>query len=379
MNVLALMPAEQVSGPCRGLFQLIDHTQRVSTQSGGVSFIVGFFIGRSKQPNSAMDEAARRGYHVVTLRQTRRYDLGLIPQAWRIVRERKATILQSHGYKPATLGWLLKHLTGLPWVAFAHGYTSENRRMAVYNWLDRWLLKRADRVVAVSESTARLLEEAGVPEDRIRVIHNAIDYRDRARTPSGAEFRRLCKIAPDDLLVGVIGRLSPEKGQQVFLQAFRAVASAVPRARAVFVGEGQGKANLRSSARALGLAEAVTFAGFQPDMGGVYAALDLVVIPSLSEGLPNVLLEAMAHGKAVVSTNVGGIPEVMCNGLSQLLVSPDDASALAKCVIKVLKDPGLRSAQAEAGANRIRRMLSPDQRARKVTDVYQELIGEVIQ
>ena len=369
MNVLALMPAEHLSGPCRGLFQLIDHTK-----TRGVSFVVGFFIGRSTEPNPAMDEAARRGYHVVTLRQTRRYDPALIPQAWRIVRERKATVLQSHGYKPATLGWLFKHLTGLPWVAFAHGYTSENRRMAVYNSFDRWLLRRADRVVAVSEATARLLEAAGVPKERIRVIHNAVEISDPTNQVDGSIFRRLCGAEAGDLLVGVIGRLSPEKGQELFLCAFSKVLLQVPRARAVLVGDGQERDRLQSDAKALGIDDRVTFAGFQENMPAVYAALDLVVMPSLSEGLPNVLLEAMAYRKAVVATRVGGVPEVMTEGLSRLLVPSGDAAALAASMTMTLKDPALRAAIARDGERHVRDAFSPERRAQKIHELYQELM-----
>jgi glycosyltransferase involved in cell wall biosynthesis len=284
-------------------------------------------------------------------------------------------VLQSHGYKAALVAWCLKRVTGLPWVAFAHGYTSENRRITLYNRLDRWLMRRADRVVVVSKATGHLLCDAGVDCDRIRVIYNAVDGDERVREVSGAEFRRLSGASADDLLIGVIGRLSPEKGQAVFVRAFEEVVRAVPHARAVMVGEGQELERLLASVRAAGLNGRITFAGYQAEMPSVYAALDLVVIPSLSEGLPNVLLEAMLHRKAVVATTVGGIPEVMHGGLAKWLVPPDDAETLARAMIEALRDAPLREELGSTGERRARVAFSPSYRAERIVELYRELVG----
>jgi glycosyltransferase involved in cell wall biosynthesis len=370
MNVLMLIATDSVNGPLRGLFQLNE-----GAKHSNVGFVLGLFLRRPAVTTQAIKEALRRGFCVATLIEKRQYDPWLIPQAWRVVCEHKATLLQSHGYKPAVLAWCLKGFTGLPWVAFAHGYTSENFRMALYNRLDRWLMRRADRVVAVSEATALMLLNVGVLGDKIRVIHNAIDPEDHQLEVSGTEFRRQCGAGPGNLFIGVIGRLSPEKGQAVFLQAFEEVVRTVPQARAVLVGEGQELKRLRASVRTAGLDSRITFAGYQEDMSSVYAALDLVVIPSLSEGLPNVLLEAFLHGKAVIATKVGGIPEVMQDGLSKFLVPAGDSKAMAEAIVQVLRDPLLRTELGEAGARRVREAFSPSQRTKRITDLYNELVG----
>src|SRR5438094_5059132 len=312
VKILALIATGEVSGPCRGLFQLIEHAKNM-----GVRFIVGMFLVPSFTTIPALEEAKRRGFEVRVLSQRFRYDPRLISQAWRVVRERKVNVLQSHGYKSGLLAWCLRQLVGLPWVAFAHGHTSENERVALYNRMDLSLMKRADRVVVVSEATSRVLKRAGVSQERIRVIYNAIEPGDYRQGVDRAEFRRHCGIGPHDLLIGVIGRLSPEKGQAVFIQAFRHVAQEVPEAKAVIVGEGQERPRLQAAVREAGLEDRIKFAGHMADTSPIYASLDLVVIPSLSEGLPNVLLEAMLHRKAVVATAVGGIPEVMRGGLAK--------------------------------------------------------------
>lgn len=368
MKVFGVMATSEVSGPCRGLFQLVKEAQKAE-----VRFVLGMFV-RSVGTTPAIEEARRRGFRVAVLAQERRYDPKLIPQAWNVVREEDVTVLQSHGYKPALLAWCLKHVTGLPWVAFSHGYTSENRRMAIYNRLDTWLLRRADRVVVMSRAMGQWLQTQGVPEERIQIIYNAVDVEDYHPEAEATNFRSVCQADEDELLVGVIGRLSPEKGQRAFLRAFREVVRVVPYAKAVLVGEGQDRAVLEAEVAAAGLKNRVIFAGYHRNMSAVYAALDLVVIPSFSEGLPNVLLEAMLHRKAVVATSVGGIPEVIPSVMSSLLVPPGDLGALARGMIRCLRDPALRLTYGELGGDHVRQHFSPARRADRIMDLYRSLV-----
>jgi glycosyltransferase involved in cell wall biosynthesis len=370
LRVLALMDTYRVSGPCLGLFELIEQIP-----NGGPQVVVGIFLRDPNSSSPACEEASRRGIHLTVFREKYRYDPRPILQAMRVVKKHNISLLQSHGYKSGAVAWVLKRLTGLPWVAFVHGYTAENGRMAMYNRLDRWIMRGADRVIAVSEATRRLLQKAGVPECRVRVIHNGVDLQRRSAGAESKKLRRLWQRAPDSLLVGVIGRLSPEKGQAVFLDAFRIVAQALPNAKAVLVGEGPERSALEASVKAAGLEQYVQFAGYQTDMSSIYNALDLVVIPSLSEGLPNVLLEAFLHEKAVIATAVGGIPEVMQNGLSKFLVPAGDAKGLADAIVEVLRDPILRKELGEAGARRVREAFSLSQRTQRITDLYNELLA----
>ena len=142
------------------------------------------------------------------------------------------------------------------------------------------------------------------------------------------EFRQRCGAGPNHLLVGVIGRFSPEKGHALFLRALSQVVKIIPETKAVFVGEGKEAEQLEVMVRAKGLEDRVTFAGYQAEISSIYSVLDLVVIPSLSEGLPNVLLEAFLHRRPVVGTAVGGIPDVMQGELSRWLVPPGDAGGV---------------------------------------------------
>jgi glycosyltransferase involved in cell wall biosynthesis len=370
LRVLALMDTYRVSGPCLGLFELIEQIP-----DGGPQFVVGFFLRDPDKSSPACEEASRRGIPLALFREKYRYDPRPILQAMRVVKTHNISILQSHGYKSGAVAWILKRLTGLPWVAFVHGYTAEDRRIAIYNSLDRWLIKGADRVIGVSEATKRLLQRAGLPESRLRVVHNGIDLQRRGAGTEGAQLRRLWQNEADSLLIGVIGRLSPEKGQAVFLDALRITVQAFPRIKAVLIGEGPERPALEGSVKAAGLEKYVRFAGYQTDMSSAYEALDVVVIPSLSEGLPNVLLEAFLHGKAVIATKVGGIPEVMQDGLSKFLVPAGDATAMAEAIVQVLRDPLLRTELGEAGARRVRDAFSSSQRTKRIIDLYNQLLS----
>ncbi len=368
VSVLALIAASEVTGPCRGLFQLAAETDRLD-----VRLTLGMFLLRSHVSVPSIEEARRRGFPVEVLAQGRRYDPRLVAQAWRLVRAHRVELVQSHGYKPALLAWSLKQMTGLPWVAFAHGYTSQGLRVAAYNHLDRWLMRRADRVVAVSESMASELSQAGVREDRIRVIRNAIDPSDYRPDADGAQVRHAAGAGPEDLLIGVIGRLSPEKGQEVFIRALRRVVQVVPQAKAVLVGEGEQAGVLRAALQAQGLERRVSLTGYHRDISPIYAALDLVVVPSLSEGLPNVLLESMLHGKAVVATGVGGTREVMSGWIPEWTVPAGDPDALARAMIEALLEARRRATLGQRGARRVRAHFSSFQRAEHIKRVYHEL------
>ena len=372
VKVFALIDAEDVSSPCRLLFQLVSQFRDKNGR-----FIIGMFLPSSSATSPAIQEGRRRGFAIEMLSQKSRCDPWPIFKGREVIRQAKVTLLESHGYKAAFVAWCLKRLTGLPWVAFAHGYTSdsENRRMAVYNRLDRWLMSRADRVVAVSGATGQLLQDAGVKEERLRVIPNAIDPQDYQLEAKGIQFRHECGAGAEDQLIGIIGRLNHEKGQVLFLRAFKDVARKDPRAKAVLVGEGPDREMLQMMARAEGVEDRVTFTGYRADISAIYAALDLVVLSSLSEGLPIVLLEAMLHRKPVVTTAVGGVPEVMQGILSKLMVRADDAEALAQTMLHALQNPLLKSQVIEAGARQIAQVFSPKRRAQQIFEVYKELLG----
>jgi len=370
LPVLALIHSMRVSGPVRGLLQLAAHAEAV-----GVQVRLGMFLARGLQTCDAIEEARRRRFAVEVLHEHGRFDPMVLHSAWRLARRERVRVLQSHGYKAGVVSWYLRRMLGIPWVAFAHGFTWEGGRMKFNYWVERTVLKKADIVVAVSAATAQMLCGVGVRPERIRVIWNAVEPPSLLEGTHSRAGPIHWGFTDDALVIGVIGRFSAEKGQRLFIRAFASVMTAVPNACAVLIGEGPEAALLQQDILDAGLAQRVKLVEYQANIGNVYPLLDLVVIPSYSEGLPNVLLEAMASGKPVVATTVGGVAEVMQDRLSETLVPPDDASALATAIIRLLRDRPLCQRLGTEGAAYVREHFNPLARARSIAGLYQELVG----
>lgn len=199
------------------------------------------------------------------------------------------------------------------------------------------------RLAAVSPELAQAtVTRDGVPGDKVLVIENGVDL-DAFAAPSDQALRRELGVAPSGLLVGMVGRLEEIKGPHILLEAFAALAAAVPEATLVFVGDGGLRAGLENRTKALGLDGRVSFTGARADIPQVMAGLDILALPSLSEGLPFALLEGMAAAKPVVATAVGRIPAIVRDGENGLLTPPGDAAGLAGRMRRLLGDGTLRA------------------------------------
>lgn len=307
------------------------------------------------------------GTPLVFLQQRRRYDLSLLPQALRIIRERNCTVIESHGYKSHVVCACLHLLTGVPWVGFVHGWTAEDWRIKAYRLLDQAVLPLASRVVAVSASLKRQLWP--LARRRCVVVPNAVDMAECHAT-EGRDIRAACGIPAGAPVVGVVGRLSPEKGQIHFLRALAEALPGTPGLHAILAGDGPDAASLRDEVRRAGLEGVVHFLGHVADPYSVYRALDVVVLPSLSEGMPLAALEAMACSRAVVGTRVGGVPEVVLDGETGLLVPPADPSAMARALTRLCGDAALRQQLAKNGNDRVLAVFTPAARLGGIMDVY---------
>ena len=212
----------------------------------------------------------------------------------------------------------------------------------------------ADAVIAVSHGLVDFLERAeGLPRHKTIVIENGVDAGIAAGAPGRAAARRMLGAPGDVPLLGTVGRLCEQKGQAWLIRALPAIRTAIPGVRLMIAGDGPLRAALGDEAALAGVGAAVTLLGHRPDVTTLLAAIDLFVLPSLWEGLPLALLEAMAMARPIVAARAVGIEETMSDGVEGLLVPPRDAAALAAAVIRVLKDPVLGRRLGEAGRRRV--------------------------
>jgi glycosyltransferase involved in cell wall biosynthesis len=297
-----------------------------------------------KHPEPATEWLAGQGIPVHHLRRGR-FDPRILGDLVSLARARGARILHVHGYAAADFGRLAARAAGARLVLHEHFV---DPRMPAYQALaDRLLSHRTDGAIAVSRSTREfLVRERFVPEDRVRLIWNGAPLDEFAPVSPGraAAARRALGLPDEALVVGTIGRLNAQKGHRFLLEA---AARFLPRwqgARVLVAGDGDLLPELRGQAAALGIAGRVVFAGHRTDVPDLLGATDVFCISSLYEGTPLTLFEAMAAGKAIVSTSVDGCREVLEDGVTGVLVPPADADALAGGLDRVLGDPALRAA-----------------------------------
>lgn len=369
-KVLIMIATDPIGGPGKGLFQFLKYAPREA-----FDYTLSNFIVRNRPAGQFIEEARKNNMNLVLLDQRAMLDPRLIIQARRIVLERGVNLIQTHGYKSNLIGFVLQTLCRRPWIAFAHGYTDDNWKVRLYNWIDRVVLRYADRIVTVSDSMRALLIRSGVREDKIRLIYNAIETSDVRPTTEAAEVKKRHGVAADQKVVGVIGRLSPEKGQLIFLQAMAKTVKRCPNMIALIVGEGPDQAMLKDYCRKNDLCDRVVFVGYQQNIREYYRILDVLVLPSLSEGLPNTVLEAMSFGVPVLATSVGGVPEIIDEEKGNgVLVPPDDPDALAQRLAALLTDDSARQAIGLRGQRSLLPRFSPDHRAGEIVGLYHELL-----
>jgi glycosyltransferase involved in cell wall biosynthesis len=248
-----------------------------------------------------------------------------------------ASVLLCHGYKACILGRIAARRLGVPVIGVSRGWTAESLRVRMYEFLDRINLRWMDRVICVSDAQAQKVQMAGVPVNKVMVIRNAIAI-DRFRAPDGRQRRQIERMFPScpSHLVGAAGRLSGEKGFGVLVEAAALVCRHSPAAGFVVFGDGPLRETLQDRIDRAGLRNRLILGGFRPDLDELIPSFDIVAIPSFTEGLSNVALEASAAAVPVVGTAVGGNPEVIEDGRTGYLVPPGDAKALADRVLDVL-------------------------------------------
>jgi len=309
------------------------------------------------RPLSRELEAA--GLHPRLPRSTGKADPAMVARLSVLIKRKQVDLVHTHLSTASLLGATAARLAGVPCLATVHGLNH------------RFCFRLADRLIAVSRAVKDHLIEQGEPAGRIEVIYNGIDLFHWEALESQTEARRALGLPQEIVLVGSVGRLSPEKGHAVLVEA----AAGLPQLHLLLVGDGRERGRLRRLAVRLGMSERITLAGFLPDTRTATNAIDVFALPSLKEGLSISLLEAMAAGKPVIASRVGGVPEAVMEGFTGLLVTPGDAPALAGALRTLLFDQELRRRMGEAGRKRAKEVFDLKQMLDQTEEIYYKLIN----
>ncbi len=369
MKILHIIDSAGLYGAERVLLHLAEEQQR-----GGLLPVIAS-IGKIGEGAKALEtEAAHRGIPVASFRMRPGPNLSA---AWKILefaRQEKVDLLHSHGYKGNILfGLLPARFRRMPLLTTLHGWTRTRRlsRIAFYEWLDRQMLPRLDAVVVVCRSmhahpwiTARNLP--------LHVVCNGIPTL--ARQVENRLEPGIIEFCRGGFTIGAIGRLAPEKGFGQLIAAFKTVVEEDRAARLLIFGEGSERPALEAQIQSLDLGGNVSLPGFRAGAADYLPHFNLFVLPSLTEGLPLSVLEAMLAAVPVLSTRVGAVPELLEEGLAGFLVDSADAGCLASAVGEIRREPAAARRRAERARHRVQKHYSSQGMAEGYTAVYRQLI-----
>lgn len=343
IRVLAMLEAQSVTGSAKAVLEFAK--EAVHEHPGLPNIELSILTFDRGQGENHLRKAIRAiGTPLDIVFERRRFDTKIISQLRSLATQRNVDLIWSNSVKSHFLVRWAGLNRSRRWVAFHHGYTATDTRMLIYNQLDRWSLQMADQVLTSSAAFVEELTRRRVQPNRIHVQYMPIRPFAPVSTKQKSELRDRLGFDDRSRVLLCVGRLSHEKGHADLVRAFprmRELAGDAPL-RLVLVGEGPERSRIAQLCGTLNLADAVTIAGHQDDINAYYAIADVFLLPSLREGCPNVLLEAMAAGVPVVATAVGGVPEVVTSGRDAILVKKRDEAGLAFATVELLKNRELR-------------------------------------
>src|SRR3989440_512475 len=384
MKIVSVVEATTMNAVAKVVLEFHRTAREIGEASGNLPRIEGSLItfdrGSDHQQgaNEFVEATQAAGIQIDVIPERRRFDLAVVSALKEIVTQRQPDLVITHSVKSHFLMWRSRLGKQYPWIAFHHGYTTTDRKMRLYNRFDRWSLPKADLVVTVCNAFARELSaRAAVAPERIRVQHNSI----RPAPPPAAEdvraLRERLGIAETEAVILSVGRLSKEKAHEDLVIAFKQLCEANPdlNCKLVIVGDGPERGQLESSSARSGVSQRIIFAGQVTDVQPFYAMADVFVLPSHSEGSPNVLLEAMSANVPIAATAVGGVPEIVENDVSALLLPASDPPALAGALATLLTDKNLARRLATNASRLADTQHDPEDYARSLIEIYRDVIS----
>lgn len=307
-------------------------------------------------------------------------DVRALWHLYRYFRVHRPQLVSTHTSKAGVLGRIAAVLAGVPVrVHTFHGLVLEGYfgpiASAMARWVERRLASISTAIIAVGPQVDTDLHRFGIGDGRRIVIRGGFDF-DRLSGGSPSAVRDELGISARAPVIGIVGRLASVKNVRMFLQAATRVLRAQTDARFLLVGDGELRAELESYAAALGLGASAMFTGWRRDLNDVYAAVDVAVCCSFHEGVPAALIEACAASRPVVGTDVGGIPDVVEDGINGYVVPSGDADALAAAILKVLECPDRGRRMGREGRVLVRRKCGVDRLVVEEEGLYRRLLRE---
>ncbi|HTM26825.1 MAG TPA: glycosyltransferase [Vicinamibacterales bacterium] len=375
---MGVAPGVSGTAPRRVMFSL--HIDTARTWRGGQNQVLLTVLGLRALGHRSMlvahaagelRQRAKEGLELVPLAPKTEMDLGAAWRLSRLIKQLRPDIIHAHDPHAVAMAALALSMS----TQVAKPPLVAARRVDFHmkgNALSRWKYRQVDCFICASDAIRRMVVADGVPEPQAVTVHEGIDV-DRVDAAPPADLHAELWLPHHAPVVGNVAALVPHKGQRHLIDAAAIVVKKVPDARFVIAGEGELRAALEREIRDRHLEKHVFLAGFRPDVLSVHKAFDIFVMSSVTEGLGTSLLDAMACAKPVVATTAGGMPEVVVDGRTGLLVPPRDHQAMAAAIVRLLGDARLRESMGAAGQARVRERFSADRMVRDTLQVYQRV------
>lgn len=344
-------------------------------QSDYQPFIGVFSSGATAQEQLA-ERAREHEIQSIVFQCKPRWDKKAVADIRNFIQSNGIDIVQSHGYKADFFTLAASRHSKIKKIATCHPWTetSYSRLAQFYTWIDQALLSRFDRIVAVSEQLKKEILEKNISPARISVIENGIDRRRFQVNTPRAELRREFGLPADRKIIGTIGRLVPEKGQHLLIEAAARLKDEFADAYFVIVGDGDLRRALEEQVAQANLTKRFRFLGTCNRIPEILCVMDVFTLPSISEGLPMVILEAMAAKKPIVATNVGAISEVLMHGKAGIVIHPD-AETLATAIARLLRNPPEARQLAAAAYQHVLEEYSSEKMVSEYIKIYDSLLN----
>jgi len=328
----------------------------------------------SQNPHIELAEyASKHGIKSFIIDCKGRFDYSFLSKLVILIKSNKINILHSHGYKSNFYGFLASKICNIPIISTCHNWIAKDLRTRFYYKIDKFLLPRFDKIIAVSDEIKQELLRIGTNPEKVCLIHNGINTKSFSNILSNikADFN----LNPDSLIIGSVARFTEEKGLENILYVAKKILKENKNIYFMLVGDGPLKNSLIQKSKELQIYDHMIFTGQRSDMPEVYNTFDIFVLPSLKEGLPMVILEAMASKKPIVASSVGAIPDVIEDGKSGLLVPPGNINSLYQALKQLINNPSLRNYLGENAFERVKNNFSTE----KMCDEYIKIYNEVLE
>ncbi|MFQ5753426.1 MAG: glycosyltransferase [bacterium] len=371
INILHLVNGFAIGGAESKLLELVRCTDKKNYR------LVVCSVG---QGGPLQKEFEKLGVKVIVFRKKFSFDFSLVFKVARLIREERIDIVQTTLLYADLIGALAAKVAGVPivisWETVSHGQNDCLRVNLRHKIAYRFAMKFVEKIVAVSDETREsIIENRGIQPSKLITIHYGVDLV-RYNGANGFKKRKEIGISDGEPVVGIVARLEEVKGHRYFIQAISQLIEGFPNMKCVLIGDGTLRKSLELQVENLNLKSNFCFLGFRKDVNSWLNAIDIFVLPSLSEGLPNVILEAMACKKPVVATAVGGIPEAIIDGVTGSLVPPQDSNALAQAIGRLLKNRKLAEEMGKKSRLRVEEKFSLQHEVSEFEKLYKSCFSE---